>query len=917
MNILQIQSALTKLDDNQLKQEMLSPGMAPQFLVLSEMQRRQEIRRGGQKGPPPPQTTLKDEAIAQTGAPPPPPQGIAALPEGAAAAQGVQGFAGGGPVTAGRYFVRDGVAYDLEALDPYERQQLLSGHDITAGAPGSPATLGPARSRDELLPAYFRDRVPPSETYVPPDPNSILQGGLLPPYFNNRARPDTGTLPIEENPPGNAYRQRELQVDAAGRAPYQPAMPAGTLDAQSAEAGGAPVAPSSGRSQWGLTGTGMSSRYPSTAGARNLSDEASGRPVGLPALVAARDPDAPETVPLAQARRSTGSGPVPDISSISDRDLLSYWRSFQPSQLGIRSAASSPFSLTEIEMERARRAPAGSRPVTSNRQFAGTGEEGSAPSPAPTVTAGGTTPAISAPAPEASAGLPSLRTRPAPSEVDAALAAMPKYPATRTAALIESGLGANTNHGGSFKGFLGVGDAMWKDYRDRLSLKESDRENPEAQRRIYESFTEDQRKLNPKATDGDVYTAWAMGPAAARAARAAPDSDAYATYARLTSKEQADKAFSTNPGLLQPGRTNAETLAAYRARYALAERGDTIPAGRGPDGTEIRVAPPGSGAAAVAGDSTTPLAFSVKGSDPTVGGEKGPRTYEDYLATAGSTRPDRFAGSEDEARRLFGGSAAEERKNAVNLGLMEAGLRIMGSNSPRLAGALSEGGIAGLQTYRQGLEAARKDEKEGFGARMGIAAARSRQDDTAAHIAGQLYQTDTQAATARATNATQMAGHRLTADTQLQVAGMTARSQELLQRAHQYATDNPAAKVALQYALSLPPGPDRDLALQAVGKTGQTDYYNAQAKLAVQREYETRLQAIEARYKPDPQKDFLVKPEDLTKRAATRRQEIDALNKRFAALYPDHFAGMADTDAAAPAAAVGAYDPKTRSTVRY
>jgi hypothetical protein len=783
MNILQIQSALTKLDDNQLKQEMLSPGMAPQFLVLSEMQRRQEIRRGGQKGPPPPQTTLKDEAMAQTGAPPPPPpQGIAALPEGAETAQGVQGFAGGGAVSGGRYFVRDGVAYDLEALSDQERQQLLSGHDITAGAPGSPATLGPARSRDELLPAYFRDRVPPSETYVPPDPNSILQGGLLPPYFNNRTRP------VEEPSPGSAYRQHEADITAAGRAPYQPAMAAGTLDAQSAEAGGAPVAPPSGRSQWGLTGTGMSSRYPSTAGARNLSDEASGRPVGLPALAAARAPDeVPETP---RARRSDGgSGPVPDISSISDRDLLSYWRSFQPSQLGIRSAASSPFSLAEVEMERARRAPAGSRPVTSNQQFAGTGEEGSVPRPAPIVTASGTTPRDPEAAPgstprqsQPETGLPSLRNRPSPSEVDAALAAMPKYPATRTAALIESGLGANTDHGGSFKGILGIGKDMWKDYRDRLGLKESDRENPEAQRRVYESFTEDQRKLNPKATDADVYTAWAMGPAAARAARNAPDADAYATYARLTSKDQADKAFSTNPGLLQLGRSNADTLAAYRGRYALAERGDTVPAGRGPDGTEIRVAPPGSGAAAVAGDSTAPVTFSRKDSDPT-GGDKGPRTFEDYMNSARG--PDRFAGSEDEARRLFGGNAAEERKNAVNFGLMEAGLRIMGSNSPRLAGAISEGGIAGLQTYRQGLEAARRDEKEGFGARMGIAAARARQDDTAAHTGATLYSADSQAASARGNNATTLRaaeigadagirGHEISAGASREVAGINA-----------------------------------------------------------------------------------------------------------------------------------------------
>jgi hypothetical protein len=916
MNILQIQSALTKLDDNQLKQEMLSPGMAPQFLVLSEMQRRQEIRRGGQKGPPPPQTTLKDEAMAQTGAPPPPPpQGIAALPEGAETAQGVQGFAGGGAVSGGRYFVRDGVAYDLEALSDQERQQLLSGHDITAGAPGSPATLGPARSRDELLPAYFRDRVPPSETYVPPDPNSILQGGLLPPYFNNRTRP------VEEPSPGSAYRQREADITAAGRAPYQPAMAAGTLDAQSAEAGGAPVAPPSGRSQWGLTGTGMSSRYPSTAGARNLSDEASGRPVGLPALAAARAPDeVPETP---RARRSDGgSGPVPDISSISDRDLLSYWRSFQPSQLGIRSAASSPFSLTEIEMERARRAPAGSRPVTSNQQFAGTGEEGSVPRPAPIVTASGTTPRDPEAAPgstprqsQPETGLPSLRNRPSPSEVDAALAAMPKYPATRTAALIESGLGANTDHGGSFKGILGIGKDMWKDYRDRLGLKESDRENPEAQRRVYESFTEDQRKLNPKATDADVYTAWAMGPAAARAARNAPDADAYATYARLTSKDQADKAFSTNPGLLQLGRSNADTLAAYRGRYALAERGDIVPAGRGPDGTEIRVAPPGSGAAAVAGNSKSPVLVPRTDSGDTP-------DFDQSLRRARSALPDRLAGSEDEARQLFGGSAAEHRKDAVNLGLMEAGLRIMGSTSPRLAGAISEGGIAGLQTYRQGLEAARKDEKEGFGARMGIAAARAHQDDAAVRAAGQLYGTDSQAATARGNNATQLAaanltgqyslaGHQVTADTQREVANINAG-------VHREGYDRSDPLRVAEWVMAAPTPEEYQRRLQASGRDrlglgGGTHDHQLIASFNTE---DSRLRD-DFRLKKEDQflspEQKAAKQQDLDRQYKAARQELIA---RYARLSPTAFGADVQAAPAAPAAPVGAYDPTTRSIVR-
>jgi hypothetical protein len=196
VNILQVQAALTKLDDNQLKQEMLSPGMAPQFLVLSEMQRRKEIRQGGKPATPPPQSTLKDEAMAETGAPPAP-QGIAALPEGAAAAQGVQGFAAGGAVSGGRYFVRDGIAYDLEALDPAERLALLGGSDITRPI-----------SRPTNLPEDPEAMPPATAGWRPTQPNT------MPP-----------------TPPGLAFQQREAEIAAAGRAPYQPAMVAGTLNA--------------------------------------------------------------------------------------------------------------------------------------------------------------------------------------------------------------------------------------------------------------------------------------------------------------------------------------------------------------------------------------------------------------------------------------------------------------------------------------------------------------------------------------------------------------------------------------------------------------------------------------------------------------------------------------------------------------
>jgi hypothetical protein len=80
-NVLKIQNALKNASDEQLAQEMRMPsGLAPQYLVMTEMQRRQKMRSefSGQE---PPKTTMADEMsgaapeMPQMGAPQAPPQG--------------------------------------------------------------------------------------------------------------------------------------------------------------------------------------------------------------------------------------------------------------------------------------------------------------------------------------------------------------------------------------------------------------------------------------------------------------------------------------------------------------------------------------------------------------------------------------------------------------------------------------------------------------------------------------------------------------------------------------------------------------------------------------------------------------------------------------------------------------------------
>ena len=79
MNIIDIQDQLKNFSENQLVKEMQMPsGMAPQFLVLSEIQRRKRVRDDFSKREAANQQTVAQEAVAAAGVPM---QGIAGMSE--------------------------------------------------------------------------------------------------------------------------------------------------------------------------------------------------------------------------------------------------------------------------------------------------------------------------------------------------------------------------------------------------------------------------------------------------------------------------------------------------------------------------------------------------------------------------------------------------------------------------------------------------------------------------------------------------------------------------------------------------------------------------------------------------------------------------------------------------------------------
>lgn len=72
MNLIQVQDKLKNLSEQQLAQEMQMPtGIAPQFLVLTELQRRQKMRQDYQARQNAPQSTVAQDAVAAAGMPQP------------------------------------------------------------------------------------------------------------------------------------------------------------------------------------------------------------------------------------------------------------------------------------------------------------------------------------------------------------------------------------------------------------------------------------------------------------------------------------------------------------------------------------------------------------------------------------------------------------------------------------------------------------------------------------------------------------------------------------------------------------------------------------------------------------------------------------------------------------------------------
>lgn len=254
MNILQIQDTLKDLSDAQLAQQMKSPdGSAPQYLVLSEMQRRKEMR--AKMPQPPPETSMAEEAV----------EGIAALPQAASVAP-----PGAEEMPQEPQMMADGGEVDEDSLTPW---QSLWRRQRT-GAAANSAAIERQRRVNAVVQTYRERTGPLSFFNVPQGQRNEARDVQDWAHQNRDHLSDPEALAAFERDPAGYMRQRRaLTPPATSTAPATaaPATAATTAAAPAANAAApATNAAADGARQGSARGQGIAS-VPQASG-RSLED---------------------------------------------------------------------------------------------------------------------------------------------------------------------------------------------------------------------------------------------------------------------------------------------------------------------------------------------------------------------------------------------------------------------------------------------------------------------------------------------------------------------------------------------------------------------------------------------------------------------------------------------------------------------
>lgn len=208
MNILQVQDALKNASDMQLSGELQNPtGLAPSYLVLSEMKRRQQMRQGAMASPAP-QSSMAEEAASQTQPeyyPEEQPQeeeaGIEAFREGGVVRMAEGGAAEfdplsglGDPVREERrpWFEIDPLRRLREFRDQTRRMQIARERGDIVVPPQPDYTVQGVEQREPFAEYRRPPTAPSGERVAPTETPSGLYGPPAPPPSAGAASPRTG-----------------------------------------------------------------------------------------------------------------------------------------------------------------------------------------------------------------------------------------------------------------------------------------------------------------------------------------------------------------------------------------------------------------------------------------------------------------------------------------------------------------------------------------------------------------------------------------------------------------------------------------------------------------------------------------------------------------------------------------------------
>ena len=148
--------------------------------------------------------------------------------------------------------------------------------------------------------------------------------------------------------------------------------------------------------------------------------------------------------------------------------------------------------------------------------------------------------------------------------------------------------------------------------------------------------------------------------------------------------------------------------------------------------------PPDGSPAASGSGSPAKTGAASPSAQPSAPAQQPGESLDSYVARIKALQSDRMSPLEDKLAAQEA-DINSEKKNNINMALMEAGLNIANSTSPTVLGAIAQGGIPALKSYQQAQDQQRKEMRDLLGARTQIASQQQSSDNSALQTGVSAY----------------------------------------------------------------------------------------------------------------------------------------------------------------------------------